>query len=189
MLSLTIKGDDQIDALLRDLPMKMSRSVVRGGMRKLAQVVAEEAKERSRSPIVTRTIGVSTNVLVNGTIISKVRTRGPGAFMAPWLEYGTAAHLISVSQQALPTALDKRGRVRSWSIGQVNKAVRRGSLVIGRAFVGQVVQHPGAHPYPFLRPAVDAKIDAGVQAMADYIRARLERHGINPPADPGGDEE
>lgn len=205
MMSLTIKGDAKLNATLDGLSMKLSRNVVRGGMRKLAQVIAEEAKLRVSSSGGTRqgkngqirahaqqvrdSIKVRSSVLSTGTITSYVYTRGPGAFVAPWLEYGTAAHLVAVREDVRPTAVSKRGKVRTWSVRQINTAVARGSLVIGDRFVGAVVSHPGATPKPFLRPAVDAKIADGIEAMAHYISARLERYGLNPPAEPEAGEE
>lgn len=188
MKPLEIKGRAEMDAFLQTLAPKLGRSIVRGGMRELAKVVAEEARTRVNSDEVRGSIGVSGQMLPDGTIISKVRTKGKGAFIAPWLEFGTAAHFISVELDARPTTQTRRG-VRKWSIGLINKAAKRGSLIIGNQFVGASVYHPGARPTPFLRPAADVAIGAGIEAMAQYVRARLTKEGLSAPGLDSGDEE
>lgn len=196
-MSMSVIGDANMRSVLRGLPSKLERSVIRGGMRKLAQVVAEEARENVPSTGATRTgkngkviihagdvrgsIKVRSSVLRSGVITSSVYTSGKGSGVALWLEYGTVPHLVSVREDVLPTWKDRRGRIRSWSVGRVNKAVKRSSLVIGNRFVGAIVSHPGATPRPFLRPALDAKFDAGMDAMATYIRTRLEKYGLDAP--------
>jgi hypothetical protein len=93
-------------------------------------------------------------------------------FRALWLEYGTDPHFISVSES------ERKGR----SIGRVNQQLREAggnaSLVIGGKFVGETVFHPGARPYPFLRPALDVKEADAVRAAQAYINASVSRRGI-----------
>lgn len=181
MKPLTIKGQAAMDEFLRSLPEKLARNVVRGGMRALATVVADEARLLVTSDDVRPTIGVSSRVYPDGTIAAKVRTKGKGAFIAPWLEHGTAAHFISVSMESRPSA-QARGGQRKWAIGLINRAVKRGSLIIGNNYVGTSVHHPGSKPHPFLRPAADTKFREGLEAMGQYISTRLTKEGLNAPA-------
>jgi len=41
------------------------------------------------------------------------------------------------------------------------------------------VNHPGSKLYPFVRPALDSKADAAIQAVGEQIRNRLTLAGIN----------
>lgn len=202
MMSLNIKGDAKFRAVLASLPEKLERSVVRGGMRVLALTIADEAKlrvmsganfrsgpSRAHAQDVKDSIKAKSSVLSKGIIASYVYTRGKGAFIAPWLEFGTGAHLISVREDLKPARKKRDGRMEAWSVKLINKAVKRGSLVIGDKYVGASVQHPGADPSPFLRPAVDAKLQAGITAMAEYISMRLERAGIDMPPEPEDGEQ
>ncbi|KKC27305.1 hypothetical protein [Sphingomonas sp. SRS2] len=188
MKQLEIKGRAEMDAFLQTLAPKLGRSIVRGGMRELAKVVAEEAKVLVNSDAVRGSIGVSGRMMPDGTIISKVRTKGKGAFIAPWLEFGTAAHFISIDLDARPESKTRRG-VRKWSIGLINKAAKRGSLIIGNQFVGASVHHPGAEAKAFLRPAADNALGRGMEAMGQYIRARLTKEGLDAPDLGGSDDE
>ncbi len=204
-MSMSVIGDANLRAVLRGLPEKLERSVIRGGMRELAKVVAEEARENVPSTGITRqgksgkvvihaddvrgSIKVRSSVLRSGIITSSVYTSGKGSGVALWLEYGTVPHLVSVREDVLPTWKDRRGRVRAWSVGRVNKAVKRSSLVIGNRFVGAIVSHPGASPRPFLRPALDAKFNAGMDAMATYIQTRLAKYGLDAPVEPEATDE
>jgi hypothetical protein len=194
MMSLKIKGGAELDKLLGQAADKLAAGAIRGGMRQLGLVVAEEAKTRVSSSGSTRmgkngkrrlhaddvraSIKVRTSLREGGIVTGTVYTR---SFLAPWLEYGTAAHLVAVRAEVRPVRQLRDGRKKLWSVRQINRAAARGSLVIGNRFVGSVVSHPGASPHPFMRPAVDAKVEAGVEAMAQYIQARLEKFGLAPP--------
>lgn len=183
-------GSAELDAFLASLPEKLARNVARGGLRAAAVVVAEEAKHMARNEQVSAAIGVSTGRR-GDLVYSKVRLKGPGAYKGIWLEYGTLPHLISVQAGERTTPA---GRVIG--IGTINRNLRAlakaadkpFSLVIAGRFVGPTVQHPGARPYPFMRPALDARQEAAVAAMATYVRDRLESNGLEMP-DVGGDDD
>jgi hypothetical protein len=114
-----------------------------------------------------------------GRIVAKVQVKGPGAYIAPWLEYGTSAHFISVDDS----------QRQGMSVSRINKAHKSGSLVIGGNIVGTTVLHPGARPHPFLRPALDMKGNAAVAAAQGYINSRVTKAGIVGAPETGGDSE
>ena len=99
-----------------------------------------------------------------------------GAYKAPWLEYGTKPHFISVD------AADSGGR----TVGRINRlnktADREGSLRIGGNFVGPVVHHPGAKETKFFRPAIDSQWEAAVAAASAYLARRMTAGDLNRPA-------
>lgn len=178
-----IEGLRELDALLAALPDNLINKVLRGAAKEGAKVIAAEAA--LLVPVehgdTRESIGVgSSRVNRDGTVSCRIRTKGPGAYKAPWLEWGTAAHLISVPEEQLPDASTSKG-VFKMSIRAVNRAARRGSLIIDGKFV-DAVHHPGARPHPFMGQALENKRAEAVAAAASYIRARLNKAGLAAPA-------
>lgn len=172
----TAKGRDAVKRFLASIPTELETKVLRGAAKAAATVVADEAKARVISSDVRGSIKVATR-REEGRMVAKVQTKGEGAYIAPWLEYGTDPHFISVDDS------QREGR----SVRRINEMAKGGSLVIGGQFVGTTVHHPGARPYPFLRPALDAKEGEAVAAAQAHINARVSRAGIAGTAE--GDEE
>lgn len=149
-----------LQKVLAELPDKLERNVLRGAMRAGAEVIADAAREQCRSSEVRATI--KTAASVKGRIVTaRVLTSGEDAYIAPWLEYGTSAHIIAVKNGDGTTAR------------RLNRLNKKGSLMIGGAFVGDAVWHPGAKPYPFMRPALDQRQDEAVTTIGEQIAARL----------------
>lgn len=167
----TVRGKAEVRAFIGRLPVELPK-VLRGAARVAATIVADEAKARTQSHEVRGAIKVSSRKGEGGQIIAKVQVKGPGAYLAPWEEYGTSPHLISVDES-------QRGGM---SIGRINKLAKaeggNHSLVIGGKFVGTTVLHPGARPHPFLRPALDTKGAEAIAAAQNYISARVTKAGI-----------
>ena len=181
----TLKGGPELMKFLSDLPPKLAKNVMRGALRAGARVVANEAKLRIHpiTGLTARSIGVSTGGR-NGTITAKVRAKGPGAYRAPWLEYGTAPHWIAARGAQIPVSGGK-----TVSVATLNRAAKataggdaeRHALLINGQFVGQLIAHPGAGKHPFMRPALDAKADEAIDAIGAYVRTRLNKQGLNAP--------
>lgn len=159
--TVTVKGLADLNRLLQDLPAKVEANVLRGGMRAGAKVIADEAKRlcpESAPGSVARKIGATTGELRRSIRVSMRSRRGlvqafikagsKKAFYAHLVEHGTASHWI--------------------------KPKSRKSLVIARLFK-EAVLHPGARRQPFMRPALDTRSQAAIEAMADYMRARLPK--------------
>lgn len=166
----TVK-DSGVKQFFAKLPGDIERKLLRGAGKAAAKVIADEARDRSISPEVSAAI--KTKVTASeGQVIAKVQVRGPGAYIAPWLEYGTTGHFISVDES------QRGGR----SVSRINKQAKEAgdahSLVIGGNFVGSTVYHPGARPHPFLRPALDVKGGAAIAAAQGYINSHVTRAGI-----------
>lgn len=171
----TVRGKGDVKRFIAQLPGNLERNVLRGAARAAAQVVAEEAKARSVSDEVAAAIKIAT-AREDGRVIAKVQVKGKGAFLAPWLEYGTDPHFISVDDSQRD----------GLSVRRVNQKVKQGSLVIGGQFVGTTVHHPGARPHPFLRPALDTKENEAMAAAQAYINRRISRGDIATPDDNDG---
>jgi hypothetical protein len=163
----TVRGEAAVRAYIAGIPAEMEEKVLRGAARAAATVVADEAKARSISAEVAAAVKVATRKETD-RMVAKVQVKGEGAYLGPWLEYGTSPHFISVDES-------QRGGM---SIGRINQKYNEGSLVIGGEFVGSTVFHPGARPHPFLRPALDIKHAEAIAAAQGYINTRVTRSGI-----------
>lgn len=172
----TSKGGDQVRRFIAQLPDKLEKTVLRGAARAAGKVVAEEAKARSVSDEVSDAISVVTKAQP-GLVVAKVQVKGPGAYKAPWLEYGTDPHFITVDDS----------QRQGMSASRINKLGKAGTLVINGEAVGTTVFHPGARPHPFLRPALDTKEAEAIAAAQSYINARVSRSGVTGSAEEEGE--
>lgn len=158
---ITIKGLADLNKLLQELPVKIETNILRGGLRAGAKVIADEAKRlcpQSVPSTVAKKYGATPGELMRsirvsmrsrrGIVQATVKAGNYKAFYAHMVEYGTAAHFI--------------------------KPKNRKSLFIAGLF-SEAVSHPGAQRKPFMRPAMDSKAQAAIQAMADYVRDRLPK--------------
>ena len=175
----TVRGKSAVKRYIADTPAKLT-NVLRGAARAGARVVSEEIKVRTPSDDVRDNLRVRT-AKGDGTIAVKIDIKpGWARSVGIWLEYGTSPHLISVDES-------QRGGM---SIGRINRRAKdpdsSHSLVIGGAFVGKTVFHPGARPQPSFRPALDTKEAEAIAAAQQYINSRVKPSGITP--DPGGDD-
>ena len=147
MSEIRVKGLADLNKFLQQLPAKVEQSVLRGALRAGANVVMAEAK--ANVPVDSGQLRDGLKVSTSsrrGRVTAKVKATGKHAFIAPWLEYGTAAHKITA----------KKGK----------------GLFFGGLFV-KGVQHPGSRPKPFMRPALDGRAQDAVVAAAQYMKRRL----------------
>jgi len=147
MSDIRVKGLADLNKFLQQLPAKVEQSVLRGALRAGANVVMAEAK--ANVPVDSGQLRDGLKVSTSsrrGRVTAKVKATGKHAFIAPWLEYGTAAHKITA----------KKGK----------------GLFFGGLFV-KGVQHPGSRPKPFMRPALDGRAQDAVVAAAQYMKRRL----------------
>ncbi|MCZ4341518.1 HK97 gp10 family phage protein [Sphingomonadaceae bacterium G21617-S1] len=151
-----------LTAYLEQLSGSLDDKVARGALKDGANVIAEGARDECKSSEVRASIKTSSKV-EPGIVSAKVETKGKGAYLAPWLEYGTEEHFISVDET------QSGGRTAR----RVNRLVKEGSLVINGKFVGKTVHHRGADPFPFMRPAADTREQAAIEAIGRGIRKRL----------------
>ena len=147
MADVKVKGLADLNKFLQQLPAKVEQSVLRGALRAGANVVMAEAK--ANVPVDSGQLRDGLKISTSsrrGRVTAKVKATGKHAFIAPWLEYGTAAHKITA----------KKGK----------------GLFFGGLFV-KGVQHPGSRPKPFMRPALDGRAQDAVVAAAQYMKRRL----------------
>lgn len=155
-----VKGLRELHAALQSLPIKLEKNVMRSALRAGANVIRNEARATAafadQTGKLRKSIRVSTRATRGGVVQAKVSAGGKRAFYAHFVEFGTAAHHIF----AFP------GRFLAFGGG-----------------VYKVVSHPGTAARPFMRPALDSKRAAAVQAFGEKVRSVLStKHGINVPA-------
>lgn len=176
----TATGRSDVSAYFANIEKDLPR-LMAGAGRAAGKVVAKEARNRSASDEVAKAVIVRTRTKAQETVVTITVKNGFTFARALWLEYGTSPHFITVRDA------DRAGR----GIGRINDQVREqggnGSLVIGGNFVGETVFHPGARPYPFLRPSFDVKQREALETAQAYINKRVSRRGIA--AGPEGDDE
>lgn len=151
MADVHVKGLSDLNRFLQELPVKLEKNVLRGALRAGAKTILPVAQGNIHP--VSGELAASLKTRSNargGLVTASVYTR---VFYAKFVEYGTKPHTI--------TAKNRKG------------------LTVGGLFF-QSVDHPGAKPRPFLRPALDAQATPAVVAAAEYMRLRLAtKHGLD----------
>lgn len=162
MTDVTIKGAAELQQFLNTLPAKIEGNILRSALRKGAKVQLAYAQEHvpAKTGLLRNGLKIRTRLRA-GVASASVVTTGPHAYIAKWVEYGTQAHQISAG----------KGKVLAFLTGghPVNS-----------------VEHPGARAKPFLRPALDATAAQAVEAVAQQIRTRLSKAGIDLPDEGDG---
>jgi len=154
MAEIHVKGLADLQKFLDTLPAKVERNIMRGALRAGIKTIQPLAKQNINSVSGLLAAGLKIGTRSRGGIVtSYLKASGPHAFLAKWVEFGTRAHNIAA----------KKG----------------GWLSFGGIFA-KSVDHPGAKPHPFMRPALDSGAQTAVQAAAEYMRTRLStKHGLD----------
>lgn len=148
-----VKGFNELQKFLDELPAKMEANIMRAAMRAGANVILQQA--RANVPANTGLLRAGLKVYTSrrrGVVKATVRAGGKHAYIGKFVEYGTAAHLI------------KPKTAKSLSIAGL---MRDGA------------HHPGAAPKPFMRPALDTAGTAALAAVGEAIKRRLNKQGLN----------
>jgi len=142
-----VRGMEKLDQFFDSFARNLQEvmpDALRAGMEK----IAEEAK--ANVPVASGLMrdGLTISTDSKGSVVTASLTvKGKHGPLAHMIEFGTAAHRINA----------KKGGVLSFG---------------GGAY--QHVDHPGAQAKPFMRPALDARADDAVAAVAQYINEHIE---------------
>lgn len=146
---VNVKGLSDLAKFLDELTPKLQKNVMRGSLRSGMKVIQAEAKATAafadRTGLLRKGLKISTNSK-GGTVTASLKATGKHGYVAQWVEFGTAAHII--------------------------KSKDGGALAFGGGVV-QSVEHPGAKAHAFMRPALDARASDAVVAAAEYMKERL----------------
>lgn len=179
----TLKGGPELLKVLDLFPENIQRNVLRGALRAGAKPIQQRAKALAR-----RKSGAMADGIIVGSRTEAgqprgyVKLKGPHAYIGVFIEWGVRMHLIKASEEDRNAIgrITRRGW-RRFGIGTVNKMLKRGSLKIGKDFVGPVVQHPGHRAMPFMRPALDQGATEAIQTAGAYIARRVQIGNIKAP--------
>lgn len=180
-----ISGGLQLDELLKTLPKKLERNVMRAALREGGVVMREEARRRAPvdDGLLRKSIRVSTRSQ-KGSLYASVKAGNKKAFYAHMVEYGTRPHLIQVDDR--DRGINARTGQRI-SVTTINR--QRRSLSIAGNLIGPSVMHSGARPKPFMRPTADHSFRAAIKAFDRKLRERMTQEGLNVPAPAPDDPE
>lgn len=146
-----VKGLRELGKALQTLPDRIQRGAMRGALRAGAKVVRDAARENINSVSGDLARSLKLSTRSRGTEVKA--SVGTKLFYARFVEFGTRQHAIGPRDD--------------------------GSLYFGGRYVDSV-DHPGARPHPFLRPAIDAQASAAVAAVGQYLKLRLAtKHGLD----------
>lgn len=157
MTTKHVKGLAELQTFLDKLPAKFETNILRGALR---QGATKELKPEVEANILAAgavktgeyIAGIKVGTRVQrGTVKSYVKASGRHGHLAPWLEYGVAAHRI---------------------------AAKGGFLSFGGIFT-KSVDHPGIRPRPHFRPALDRAGVPAIVSAGEYIKRRLTKEGLN----------
>ena len=148
-----VTGRAELDRYFDQLASKAQTALVLPALEAGAEVIKVAAQENLERSGAIQTGKLRDGIVVeaevkNGKATVAVECTGEHAFVAHWIEYGTAAHVIAP---------------------EVKKALTVNGMLFNN------VKHHGAKAKPFLRPALDAHGGEAVQAMADAVAAEIEK--------------
>jgi HK97 gp10 family phage protein len=180
LIQVDIKGIEELQLLLLDLPKRVARNALRGAVYAGAKVLAAEAKVRApvytgpvaqghpppgtlKRSIITKQIPEKSNdfnqtfyvTVRKGKKYQKQGKKGnlsQDAFYASWVEFG---HHYA-----------PRGKHGFGSRKQAMQAVRSGSHVISGSYY--------MPPKPFMRPAFDSKATEAADAIKQRLAQRIQ---------------
>ena len=148
MTTIGIKGLNDLQKFLDQLPSKMEANIIRGALRAGAKPIRDAAKAAAPTGEPSGT--------------NKQRYR---------LYQGALRDSIRISGR-----IDRRDGKITASIKAGGKS-KGGADVFYANFIEYGTKphgkHPGIQPRPFLRPAMDAQAGAAVVAVGEYIKKRL----------------
>jgi len=147
MAEIHVKGLAELQKFLDELTPKIERNVMRGALRAGMNVVkpVAQANARKASGVYSAGLKISTRAR-GGTVTASLKATGPHAFLGKWIEFGTRAH---------------------------NIAAKLGGWLSFMNVFAKEVAHPGARPFPHMRPALDVQAQNAVIAAAEYMKRRL----------------
>jgi len=145
--SVHVKGLSELNKFLDQLTPKVEANVMRGALRAGMNVVkpVAQANIHSVSGELAGGLKVGTRRL-GSRVIASLKATGKHRHIAHLVEFGTRAHSIA--------------------------AKAKGWLSFLNIFA-KSVNHPGARPRPFMRPALDSQATAATIAVGEYVKNRL----------------
>lgn len=152
MTDIAIEGGKELAKLLKELPSRIEKKIMRAAMRQGANVIMKQARQNAPvdSGDLRKSIRTSTRAR-KGNVEASVKAGNKKAYYSHMVEFGTAVHGIS-------------GR---------NGKMLKFTLPTGQTIFTKRVLHLGARARPFMRPAFDARNKDAISKVVQEIRSRL----------------
>lgn len=163
-LERDVPGLAELNRFLETFPTNLATKVLRGALRAAQKPIADAAKAgapvavpgfENRSQWGAKPGSLRDSVKIytgldkkSGRVIATLRAGNKVAFYARFVEFGTAAHIIRAKNHG---ALQFNGHEAAY------------------------VHHPGSRANPFMRIAIDANVQKGIDAFVGYLRARISK--------------
>lgn len=162
MPEIKIEGLADLHKALQDLPGKIEGNIMRGALR-AGQKVFQQAAQQAvpvehgdlRKSIKIKFKGKSQKY---GWVRMHLQAGDKTAWYAHLIEFGTASYYTGKGRTVGKPYKIKPKKAKGLFFGGIQRAE---------------VIHPGIHPKPFMRPALDANQSRALEATAEYIRRRL----------------
>jgi HK97 gp10 family phage protein len=154
-LETDVKGVKELERQLRELPRRVSKKVTRKAVDMGARIVSRDAKRlarRGKTKLLAKSIGVRGKQGKNGYSTKIGSRRG-----------------FAVTDSGGKKLYDPTRIVHLVEKGTKAHAIPRRGLLGKKVKKRQAIAHPGAQPYPFIRPALDNNIGQ----VQNTIRAKL----------------
>lgn len=166
---ISISGLKELDDILKTLPAKIEKNVMRGAMRAGLNEIRTEAKAQLTSGGHVKTGELQRSVRVSfvrksekfGFVRGKVTAGNNKAWYAHLIEFGTGSFYAG------------KGSKSKRKPYEIKPKLRKSLFFAGLA--KETVTHPGIHPSPFMRTAFDSKSAAAIKAFADYMTKRIPK--------------
>lgn len=175
-----MKGGKELSAFLAAFPARIQKNAVRSALTAAAKPVRDQARANAprESGKLAKAIKTSSpKVEQDGRVKIKVQLKGQHSYLGHFMEYGVRPHFISAGDSGLsPRKLTQKAR-------REGSSEDGGALKIGDKFVSGGVMHPGFAAKPFLRPALDMRMDDAVKAFGERLGSYLkDKSGLTAPA-------
>ena len=175
-----VKGLRELDRFLSAFPQNLQKNAYRAGLTAAAAPVRDEARVRAQKQSGKMAKAIKTGSPrqnEDGTFSVTISLKGEHAYLGYFSEYGVKRHLIARTGA-------KEGRVAIRKAKEGRGKIKGGVMKIGPDFVSGIIDHPGHAAHPFMRPALEAKVNESIDAFAVRMRAYVEgKSGFAMPVD------
>ena len=167
--TVEVTGLKELDALLKTLPAKIEGNVMRGGMRASLKVIGDVAKTNLAANGTIKTGNLQKSIRIGfkrksetgyGWMRGRLTAGNKDAWYAHFIEFGTASFYTGQGKTVgKPYEIHPKNHKSLFFAGVMR----------------EVIVHPGIHPKPFMRPALDQASGKAITTFADYLRVRLPK--------------
>ena len=154
-----IVGGKELEAALLELPKSLQKPTLESALKKAAKPVLADAKSGAPGDL-KKALAISTTLSKNQRKL-QLKTGAAEVFVGATWPKGAAAHLVEFG--TAPHPIPKKG----------NPIMR--FIIGGEEIFTTVIDHPGAAPHPFLRPAWDANRDRVLDSIEKEIWEALRK--------------